>query len=114
MLIQDQFFTLRNEYYLPSIYFFIVQFTVGNVGVHECPDGYEPISIPNTCELASAALGIVYEKGANVIDERSVCSQCGACSGLQSFLTNNYGDNARWICQIEGFVTGRFIRLYLS
>ena len=112
MLIQDQFFTLSNEYYLLSIYFFIVQFTVGNVGVHECPDGYEPITIPNTCELASAALGIVYEKGSNVIDERSVCSQCGACSQSQSFLNNNYGNNARWICQIEGFATGSFIRLY--
>ena len=94
--------------------FFIVQFTLGNVGVHECPDGYEPITIPNTCELASAALGIVYLKDLNEMDERSVCSQCGACSGLQSWLINNYGNNARWLCQIEGFATGSFVRLYLA
>ena len=107
-------FTSSNKYHLISIYFFKVQFTLGNVGVHECPDGYEPISFPNTCELASAALGIVYDKDANVIDERSVCNQCNACSQLESFLTNNYGNNARWICQIEGFATGSFIRLHLS
>ena len=85
------------------------------MGVHECPDGYEPISIPNTCELASAALGIVYDKDANGdIDEGSVCSRCGACSELESFMTKNYGDDARWICQMEGFATGSFVRLHLA
>ena len=95
--------------------FCTVQFQMGNMGVHECPDGYEPIYIPNTCELASAALGIVYDKDANGdIDEDSVCSRCGACSGLESFMTKNYGDDARWICQIEGFATGNFVRLHLA
>ena len=85
------------------------------MGVHECPDGYEPITIPNTCELASAALGIVYDKdGNNDIDERSVCSQCGACSESESFLTKSYGTDARWICQIKGFATGSFVRLHLA
>ena len=96
------------------IYFYVVQFIVGNEGVHECPDGYEPISFPNTCELASAALGIVYDKDVNVIDERSICSQCGACANSQSFLTNNYGNQERWICQIAGFATGKIIRIHLS
>ena len=108
-------FTLSNKYYLISIYFFKVQFTLGNVGVHECPDGYEPISIPNTCELASAALGIVYDKDANALMQLdAVCSRCGACSELESFMTKNYGDDARWICQIEGFATGSFVRLHLA
>ena len=88
------------------IFSFIVQFTLGNIGVHECPDGYEPIRLPNTCELASTALGIDYTGDDNIIDETSVCNQCGACSGLPSWVTNGYGGSARWICQIEGFATG--------
>ena len=109
-------FAAINDYYSILIYFFIVQFTLGNVGVHECPDGYEPISFSNTCELASAALGIVYDKDLNggQIYEDSVCSRCGACSGLESFMTKSYGNDARWICQIEGFATGSFVRLHLA
>ena len=83
------------------------------MGVFECPDGYEPITLPNTCELASTVLGIEYSKDDNILDERSVCSQCGFCNTMKSFLNNDYGGGARFICQIEGFATGRYTALDL-
>ena len=88
----------------------LVQFTLGNVGVHQCPDGYDPIRLPSTCELASIALGITYDGRDDLIDETSVCNRCGACSStdFNSYVSNNYGGSANWICQIEGFATGRF------
>ena len=88
--------------------FYAVQFKVGEVGQHECPQGYERIYFPNTCNLASQTLGLLYDEAENDYLEESICFLGGMSVPQSTRVSNQYEEYGKWVCQKQGFTTGIF------
>ena len=77
----------------------------GDLGIDSCPEGYEIITEPSTCETASKALGLTYRAQFNVIwptGVNAICNWCGGCSPQDTRVSYDHGPHARWICKRQG------------
>ena len=77
-----------------------------NKGVDGCPEGYQTITDPAQCEIASQVLGLVYRGDQNTNHDDAICNWCGGCGtdtgGLSTRVDELHRDNARWICKLQG------------
>ena len=77
-----------------------------NKGVDGCPEGYQTITDPDQCEIASQSLRLVYRGDQNTNHEDAICNWCGGCGadtgGPSTRVDESHRDNARWICKLLG------------
>ena len=77
-----------------------------NKGVDGCPEGYQTITDPAQCEIASQVLGLVYRGDQNTNHDDAICNWCGGCGtdtgGQSTRVDELHRDNARWICKLQG------------
>ena len=81
---------------------------LGEYGQNVCPNGYDPITFPNTCELASTMLGLPYSQTDTNERGDSVCYSCGNCSPVSTRVSPDYDSYGQWVCQKEGYETGGY------
>ena len=74
----------------------------GDLGIDSCPEGYEIITEPSTCETASKLLGLKYMAQFNTGGVNAICNWCGGCSPQDTRVSDNHGAHARWICKLQG------------
>ena len=77
-------------------------YTQGDNGIDSCPEGYETITEPSTCQTASELLGLAYREDLNTDDINAICNWCGGCSPQSTRLDEKHWSQARWICQLQG------------
>ena len=77
-------------------------FMQGDLGIDSCPEGYETITDPSTCQTASESLGLEYAVDQNSDNINAICNWCGGCSPQSTRLDETHGIQARWICQLQG------------
>ena len=77
-----------------------------DIGVDACPEGYQTITDPDQCEIASQSLRLVYRGDQNTNHEDAICNWCGGCGadtgGPSTRVDESHRDNARWICKLLG------------
>lgn len=71
----------------------------GDVGIDSCPEGYETITEPSTCQTASESLGLKYIADLNTDTTNAICNWCGGCSPQSTSVGDDHGPQARWICK---------------
>ena len=85
-------------------------FVQGDVGINSCPEGYETITEPSTCETASKSLGLTYRAQFNTGGVNAICNWCGGCSTQDTRVSNGHGPHARWICKLRGTYLPCFVQ----
>ena len=93
-------------FYVGLIFVYIISesdtFVQGDVGIDSCPEGYETITEPSTCEIASKLLGLKYTAQFDTGGVNAICNWCGGCSPQDTRVSYDHGPHARWICKLQG------------
>ena len=78
----------------------------GEEGIDSCPEGYQAITDPSECEIASKNLGLEYRGDQNTDHADALCNLCAGCTeaagGASTRLDESHGSKARWICKSLG------------
>ena len=80
-----------------SCLLYLDSYKLGNEGDDTCPGGYQEIIDPDVCEMASAALRLVYKEDENTNEDPNSCRWCGGC-GWSSMSTGG-GELSKLICE---------------
>ena len=86
-------------YYSRFFPFFVLVYTLGNLEVEACPDGFTTISDKATCELASVNLGLDYSPSDNDETTTAICNWSNIWS-ISRVSSNNV--ESKWICKNIG------------
>ena len=87
-------------YYLhDDILLFHIDYAFGEKGTKSCPNGYKYIADPDMCNVASNALGLVYQKDYNILDPGNACVWIPGKGPPIAFINSGGGRFARRICQ---------------
>lgn len=75
------------------------EYVLGDAGVDDCPDKFDSISDPDTCGIAAATLGVLYDESLNDGTSDAVCNLCGGCSPAVARVTSEHSFLAKWVCK---------------
>ena len=73
----------------------------GEVGIDNCPEGYQTITDPTECKTASQNLGLVHREDQNIVHADAICNFRGGCSPAGTRLDETHGILARWVCKLS-------------
>ena len=83
---------------------YLDSYKLGSAGDDACPDGYQEIIDPDVCEMASAALRLLYKGDENTQEDLNSCRWCGGC-GWSSMSTGG-GALSKLICEETTNIAG--------
>ena len=76
---------------------FDIDYALGEKGTKSCPNGYKYIADPEMCNVASNALGKVYQKDKNILDPGNACALIPRDG--TAYINSGGGRHAKSICQ---------------